>query len=125
MSQPLLFSSVLTATRLVLRKHSSPCILFSRNCERPFQQVIRHGGGSRADSLFVSREMPNVVVRLRPIPTVTRGFYAAGRPLDFDRSARKMITWRLCTISRRHGGQDRDAEYGRSSRGDYDCQNTC
>jgi len=43
MSQPLPFSSVLTTARLVCqKKHHSRRAPLNRNCEGPFQEVIRH-----------------------------------------------------------------------------------
>jgi len=60
MSRPLLFPTLSAPQVWVPRKIILPDDLFSRNRERPFQEMIGRGDGNRPDSFFESAE-PDVV----------------------------------------------------------------
>src|SRR5258708_19804600 len=99
MSQPLPFPAVSAPESLDLqKKHSSPTPL-DRNCERPFQEVIGRGNGNRPTR------------SLSPGPGVVgdtaRRSWVCEPVVQLKRLPGRFVQYR------RHGGQDRDAEYGR------------
>jgi len=99
MSQPLPFSGVPYCHKPGLpEKTFFPARLFVGNSERPFHEVIRREGGNRPPRSLRASETPNVVVRLRAIPTVKRRLTQRTIPSSERFCTREVVTWQLCTI---------------------------